>query len=73
MIWTFTDVYAPSLPADRQGEVFHRYICGFYSVIKRLTEKFPHILFEGCASGGNRFDLGILSYFPQIWASMEKE
>ncbi|MBP5223327.1 MAG: alpha-galactosidase, partial [Lachnospiraceae bacterium] len=27
------------------------------------------ILFEGCASGGNRFDLGILCYFPQIWAS----
>ena len=34
-----------------------------------LTKKFPHILFEGCASGGNRFDLGILSYFSQIWAS----
>ena len=29
----------------------------------------PDILFEGCAAGGNRFDLGILSYFPQIWAS----
>ncbi len=66
---TFTDVYAPSLPADRQGEVFHRYICGLYSIMKKLTEKFPHILFEGCASGGNRFDLGILSFFPQIWAS----
>ena len=37
--------------------------------MKELTEKFPGILFEGCASGGNRFDLGILSYFPQIWAS----
>lgn len=37
--------------------------------MKELTERFPHILFEGCASGGNRFDLGILCYFPQIWAS----
>jgi alpha-galactosidase len=27
------------------------------------------VLFEGCASGGNRFDLGALCYFPQIWAS----
>ena len=34
-----------------------------------LTERFPKILFEGCAAGGNRFDLGILCYFPQIWAS----
>ena len=66
---TYTDVYSQHLPADKQGEVFHRYICGLYSVMKRLTEKFPRILFEGCASGGNRFDLGILSYFPQIWAS----
>ena len=37
--------------------------------MRTLTERFPKILFEGCASGGNRFDLGILSYFPQIWAS----
>lgn len=34
-----------------------------------LTKRFPEILFEGCASGGNRFDLGILCFFPQIWAS----
>ncbi|NLD25898.1 MAG: alpha-galactosidase, partial [Acholeplasmataceae bacterium] len=26
-------------------------------------------LFEGCASGGNRYDLGMLCYFPQIWTS----
>ena len=65
----FTDVYSASLPADRQGEVAHRYIMGLYRVMSALTRKFPKILFEGCASGGNRFDLGILSYFPQIWAS----
>ena len=28
-----------------------------------------HIAQSGCSSGGNRFDLGILAYFPQIWAS----
>lgn len=32
-----------------------------------LTKRFPNILFEGCSAGGNRFDLGILCYFPQIW------
>ena len=53
-----------SLPADRQGEVAHRYILGLYRVMRELTKKFPEILFEGCASGGNRFDLGILSYLP---------
>lgn len=66
---TFTDVFSSSLPADRQSEVFHRYVLGLYRVMGELTRKFPDVLFEGCASGGNRFDLGVLSYFPQIWAS----
>ena len=65
----FTDIFSRALPADRQGEVTHRYILGLYRVMRELTEKFPNILFEGCASGGNRFDLGILSFFPQIWGS----
>jgi len=65
----FTDVFSSSLSASGQGEVSHRYILGLYRVMNALTKKFPDILFEGCASGGNRFDLGILSYFPQIWAS----
>ena len=58
-----------ALSVTRQGEAAHRYMIGLYRVMKILTEKFPHILFEGCAAGGNRFDLGILCYFPQIWAS----
>ena len=65
----FSDIYSPYLLPERQGETAHRYICGLYKVMKALTEKFPDILFEGCASGGNRFDLGILCYFPQIWGS----
>ena len=65
----FSDYYSRALPAERQGEVSHRYVMGLYRCMKELTECFPEILFEGCASGGNRFDLGILSYFPQIWAS----
>ena len=51
------------------GEFFHNYIVGLYKILKTLTEKYPNILFEGCASGGNRFDLGVLCYCPQIWAS----
>ncbi len=65
----FSDYYSQHLPAERQGETAHRYMIGLYRLMRTLTERFPSILFEGCASGGNRFDLGILSYFPQIWAS----
>ena len=65
----FSDTYSPYLQPKNQGETAHRYILGLYRVMKTLTEKFPDILFEGCASGGNRFDLGILCFFPQIWGS----
>ena len=65
----FSDVYSQILPPERQGEASHRYVMGLYRCMKELTERFPHILFEGCSAGGNRFDLGILCYFPQIWAS----
>lgn len=65
----FSDVYSQYLDAEHQGETAHRYMMGLYRMMKTLTGRFPHVLFEGCASGGNRFDLGILCYFPQIWAS----
>ena len=64
-----TDVYSQGTPAAKQGETAHRYVLGLYRVMRILTKRFPDILFEGCSAGGNRFDLGILSYFPQIWAS----
>ena len=66
---SITDVYSALLPADRQGEVSHRYMLGLYRVMDRLVSEFPQVLFEGCAGGGGRFDAGILAYFPQIWCS----
>ncbi|HBP97574.1 alpha-galactosidase [Leuconostoc lactis] len=64
-----TEVYSAVLPADRQGEVAHRYVLGVYQLAERLTTAYPNILFEGCSGGGGRFDAGMLYYFPQSWAS----
>lgn len=64
-----TDIYSAVLPAERQGEVFHRYMLGVYDLLERLTAAFPDILFEGCSGGGGRFDAGMLYYSPQIWCS----
>ena len=63
------DIYSGLLPAERQGEVSHRYVLGVYELMGRLTEAFPEVMFEGCSGGGGRFDLGILYYSPQIWCS----
>lgn len=47
----------------------HLYTLGYYKIMSAITEAFPNILFEGCSSGGARFDPGVLAYMPQIWAS----
>lgn len=52
-----------------QGNAAHEYILGLYDVQRRIFGPRPHILLENCASGGNRFDLGMLCFSPQIWAS----
>lgn len=63
------EVGSAGLPADRVGELPHRYMLGLYEIMETLTKRFPDILFESCASGGGRFDPGMLYYMPQTWTS----
>ena len=51
------------------GVYNHKYIKGLYRVLDAVFAPRPWVLFESCSSGGNRFDLGMLCYSPQIWAS----
>ena len=62
-----SDIYSST--NIRAGEYFHRFIMGTYELLDRLTKRFPNVLFEGCASGGGRYDLGVSYYFPQTWGS----
>ena len=66
---SISDWYTALLPANRQGELPHRYVLGVYALLERLTSAFPEVLFEGCSGGGGRFDAGMLYYCPQIWCS----
>ena len=64
-----SDIGSAFLPADRQGELFHRYVLGVYELQERMLSEFPHLLLENCSGGGARFDPGMLYYSPQIWCS----
>ena len=61
-----SDMYSPFC---ENGAFCHEYIKGLYDVLGRIFYPRPHILFESCSSGGNRFDLGMLCFCQQIWCS----
>ncbi|MHC5269120.1 alpha-galactosidase [Enterococcus sp. LJL98] len=64
-----SEVFDALKTKEQQKELNHRYLLGVYELYERLRSDFPEILFESCASGGGRFDLGMLYYAPQTWAS----
>ena len=63
------DVGSSTLPSERQGEVRFRYMKGVYRLLELFAEKFPNAIIETCSGGGGRYDLGMMCYGFQIWAS----
>ncbi len=59
----------PSASVDMQREVRIRYIANLYKLVDELRTRFPNVLFESCAGGGGRTDLGMLERMDQIWIS----
>ncbi len=64
-----SDLGSSGLPAEKQGELAHRYMLGVYELQERLVSNFPDLLLENCSGGGARYDAGMLYYSPQIWCS----
>ena len=75
--WDFnrylTESYSSFLSTERKKETNYRFILGTYELLNRFNKKYPNILLETCSAGGGRFDLGMLFYSPQIWASDETD
>lgn len=75
--WDFnrsiTEAYSSSLDYKHQGEFFHRFMLGTYSLFERLYQRYPDVLIESCCAGGGRYDAGMLYYSPQIWTSDETD
>ena len=75
--WDFnrylTEAYSNYLEKPHKKETIHKFILGLYDLLDRFNKDFPEVLLETCASGGGRFDLGMLYYCPQIWGSDETD
>lgn len=66
--------YAPDhgsafLSADKQSNFWTDYVQGLYAVYERIGAKYPHIIFQLCASGGGRLDWGALDFHHECWPS----
>ena len=66
---SLSNVGSCALPAERQGEVYFRYMKGVYKLLSWFGEKFPNAVIETCSGGGGRYDLGMMQYGIQIWTS----
>ncbi len=53
----------------QEGDGTYAHTLGVYAVKEFLRQKFPHLVIEGCASGGNRIDFGILRHVHTYWLS----
>ena len=46
-----------------------RHNMAVYKMYENLKKKFPHVIFENCAGGGGRTDLGMMKNFNHTWVS----
>lgn len=58
-----------TIPYDKTGSAFYRYLQGQKLFIQALKEKYPNIYITNCASGGYRMDTYQGSFCDSFWLS----
>ena len=62
----------PGLQTRRDGYVengYLRYFQQLYAIYDRLRGRFPEVIFENCAGGGGRSDVGLVRRFSHTWVT----
>jgi alpha-galactosidase len=62
----------PGLQTRRDGYVengYLRYFQQLYAIYDRLRARFPEVIFENCAGGGGRSDVGLVRRFSHTWVT----
>ncbi|MFV0499912.1 MAG: alpha-galactosidase [Bacilli bacterium] len=63
--------YRTDYSVNNSGELPYDvlYYQALYRILNHITVRYPQLILETCASGGARFDLGMIKYSDLIWAS----
>jgi alpha-galactosidase len=64
-----SDGISCSVEDDLVVNNYWKYYDVLYAIYERLRARFPDVIFENCASGGGRTDIGIVSRFNHTWIS----
>lgn len=74
--WFRMDYNMDALPYYRNNEVNGRkgitelaYINGLYAFLDRILERYPYLMIDNCASGGNRMDIEMQKRSVTLWRS----
>jgi alpha-galactosidase len=62
----------PGLRTLRDGFAengYWRYYDALYAIYDRLRTRFPEVIFENCAGGGGRTDIGLVRRFSHTWVT----
>ena len=68
LAWMKIDFNA-ELGLDAGGSELYRYFSAWYSMLEEVRKKYPDTFYEGCASGGLRYDLNTLRHFDAHFPS----
>jgi len=65
------DKFDPPGADTRRGDVLHSQVMNYYAWLDEVRAAHPNLVIENCASGGLRFDLGIMAHANTTWLSDE--
>lgn len=66
--WDFNRRFS-DIVGNEGSAYYYKYYMSLYKILDKFTENYPNLIVENCASGGGRFDLGMMTYSPISWVS----
>ena len=66
---SYEDLHQYNLRDGYLENTFARYNENLYRVYGNLRKRFPDVIFENCAGGGGRTDLGLIDKFSHTWVT----